>query len=129
VVSGGKREGTNPPGIALLTDLKVVFDGEDQVPSTHIVKRLKALSPEWAYLDDGGSILAKLLRSYGINSKRLTRDGRPLGYRRTQFTPAWERHLTRQTRQTAEIREKRPDSKARQQPNTRHARRAAGRKR
>jgi hypothetical protein len=73
------------------------------------------------------NILAKLLRAYGINSKRLNlKDGRPQGYRREQFGIAWERHLLRQTRQTVEIREKRPDSKARQRPDTQQTRQGVG---
>ena len=85
-------------GVRLLADLRIVFDGADEMASKVILSKLSALEESpWADLrgkplDERG--LAVRLRQYGIKSKTV-RIGisTPKGYRRADLHDAWARYL------------------------------------
>jgi hypothetical protein len=85
-------------GVRLLSDLRTVFGGRDQMPTTAILADLIAM-PEAPWgdlrgkpLDDRG--IARRLRAYGIKSTTLrVGDTTPKGYKREDLADAWERYL------------------------------------
>ena len=85
-------------GIRLLTDLRSIFEGEQELPSKAILDRLQGL-PESPWgdlrgkpLDERG--LAKRLRAYGVKPKTLrTGAGTPRGYSRADLEDQWRRYL------------------------------------
>jgi hypothetical protein len=88
-------------GVALLRDIKVMFDSStlDYLTSKTIIERLTA-DPEkqWTEWSRGKPItekgLAALLHEYRIFSRNVGgRDAQSKGYRRADFTDAWERYL------------------------------------
>lgn len=85
-------------GIRLLGDLRMVFDGADEMSSRSILQALHALEEApWSDLkgkplDERG--LANRLRQYGVRSK-VIRQGQatPRGYTRTELADIWSRYL------------------------------------
>ncbi len=87
-------------GVALLQDIKAMFDSStlDCLPTKTIIDRLTA-DPEkrWTEWSRGKPItdkgVADLLHEYHIVSKAVgPRDARSKGYRRADFSDAWERY-------------------------------------
>ena len=85
-------------GIRLLTDLRLIFEGEQELPSKTILERLQAL-PESPWSDLRGKPLderglAKRLRAYGVKPKTIrTSSGTPRGYSKTDLEDQWRRYL------------------------------------
>ena len=85
-------------GIRLLTDLRSIFESEQELPSKAILDRLQGL-PESPWgdlhgkpLDERG--LAKRLRAYGVKPKTIrTGAGTPRGYSRADLEDEWRRYL------------------------------------
>jgi hypothetical protein len=85
-------------GIRWLTDLRSIFEGEQELPSKAILDRLQGL-PESPWgdlhgkpLDERG--LAKQLRAYGVKPKTIrTGAGTPRGYSRADLEDEWRRYL------------------------------------
>jgi hypothetical protein len=82
----------------LLTDLRSIFEGEQELPSKTILERLQGLreSPwgdlQGKPLDERG--LAKRLRAYGVKPKTIrTAAGTPRGYSRADLEDQWRRYL------------------------------------
>lgn len=85
-------------GIRLLTDLRVVFKDEDELPSKCILLALNSLEEApWGNLrgralDERG--LANRLREYGVKSRTIRVGGStPKGYRRVDLFETWARYL------------------------------------
>jgi Protein of unknown function (DUF3631) len=86
-------------GIRLLSDLREVFGGAEQMTTVAILDALHGLKEApWSDLkgkplNDRG--LATRLRQYGVKSKSLNTGGehRPKGYTRFDLYDAWERYL------------------------------------
>jgi hypothetical protein len=85
-------------GIRLLTDLRSIFEGEQELPSKAILERLQAL-PESPWTDLRGKPLderglAKRLRAYGVKPKTIrTSSGTPRGYSKADLEDQWRRYL------------------------------------
>jgi hypothetical protein len=85
-------------GIRLLTDLRSISEGEQELPSKTILERLHGL-PESPWgdlhgkpLDERG--LAKWLRAYGVKPKTIrTAAGTPRGYSKADLEDQWRRYL------------------------------------
>jgi hypothetical protein len=86
-------------GIRLLTDLRSIFEGEQELPSKLILERLQAL-PESPWTDLRGKPLderglAKRLRAYGVKPKTIrTSSGTPRGYSKADLEDQWRRYLS-----------------------------------
>lgn len=86
-------------GIRLLTDLRSIFESEQELPSKAVLERLQGL-PESPWgdlhgkpLDERG--LAKRLRAYGVKPKTIrTGAGTPRGYSKADLEDQWRRYLT-----------------------------------
>ncbi len=85
-------------GIRLLNDIKVIFEGHDELPSKAVLDRLLAL-PEAPWgdlrgkpLDERG--LAKRLRAYDVKPKTIrVGTATPRGYSRADLEDQWRRYL------------------------------------
>jgi hypothetical protein len=85
-------------GIRLLTDLRSIFESEQELPSKAVLERLQGL-PESPWgdlhgkpLDERG--LAKRLRAYGVKPKTIrTGAGTPRGYSKADLEDQWRRYL------------------------------------
>ena len=92
------KEGEPSLGVRLLADLRLVFEGAQELPSKTILGRLIEL-PEAPWgdlygkpLDERG--LAKRLRAYGVKPKVIrTGTGTPRGYSRVDLEDQWRRYL------------------------------------
>jgi hypothetical protein len=86
-------------GVQLLADIRGVFDGEDQLTTEELRRRLREMEESpWGGWNDGEGIrareLANKLRPYGVKSHDLrTDEGTRKGYRARDFGDAWERYL------------------------------------
>jgi hypothetical protein len=86
-------------GVRLLADIRTVFDGEEQLTSEELRRRLREVEESaWSGWNEGEGIrareLANKLRPYGIRSHNLrTESGIRKGYRATDFEDAWRRYL------------------------------------
>ena len=85
-------------GVALLRDLRVVFEGTEQLPTEEVLKRLVVLDESpWGdlrgkALDARG--LARRLKPYEVRPTTIrVGDATPKGYRREDLTDAWARYL------------------------------------
>lgn len=85
-------------GIRLLTDLRVVFENENELSSKSILHALNALEESpWGDLrgkpmDERG--LANRLKEYGVKSRSIRIGGStPKGYRRDDLYEVWNRYL------------------------------------
>ncbi|HZN17602.1 MAG TPA: DUF3631 domain-containing protein [Micromonosporaceae bacterium] len=99
-LTAGRDEAAAPSDrIRLLTDCRAAFGTHETIPTTTLVDRLKA-DPEapWATHDGTGLTaikLAALLANYEISSNNIRfpqPTGRVKGYRRCDFTDAWQRY-------------------------------------
>ena len=97
------RESIPSLGVLLLTDLKVIFRDDDQLPTETILQRLLDMEEApWGDLRGkplGARGLANYLRRYGIRSKSV-RVGKftPKGYTKESMFDAWERYLATPTK-------------------------------
>jgi len=87
-------------GIRLLSDLRLVFSDEEQLPTERLLAALNHLEEApWGDfrgkpLDARG--LARLLRPYEIKPTTIrTNSGTPKGYRRAELHDAWQRYAPR----------------------------------
>jgi hypothetical protein len=83
-------------GIQLLSDIRTIFaaTSRDSIPSADLVERLqKHAANHWAE-DFSQMKLARLVRPFGITPQQLWLDaGNVRGYRRKDFTSAFDRYL------------------------------------
>ena len=92
------RESNPSLGVLLLTDLKVIFRDDDQLPTETILQRLLDME-EAPWGDLRGKPLdprrlANYLRPYAIKSKTVRiSTSTPRGYAREDLSDAWERYL------------------------------------
>ena len=97
------KESSPSLGVLLLTDLKVIFRDDDQLPTETILQRLHDMEEApWGDLRGkplGARGLANYLRRYGIRSKSV-RVGKftPKGYTKESMFDAWERYLATPTK-------------------------------
>jgi hypothetical protein len=91
-------------GMRLLGDVKIVFGGAIALHTEVIIERLRMGEPSglaadapWAELHGkpiNARQLAAMLKTYSVNSTKVTIDGRSLqGYRREHLWDAWQRYL------------------------------------
>lgn len=93
-------------GMLALEHLRLVFDGQERMPTKDVLENLVAIEggPWGAWwgtdVDTGhtkrpASRLAKILRPFGIEPKQLWIDGRnERGYQRSDLEPVWARYLS-----------------------------------
>lgn len=80
--------------VQLLQDLREAFEfiKSDHVPTEILLKHVKDLDgTPWSDMDLTAHRLGRMLREFGIKSTRDT-TGNKRGYRRADFTDAWERY-------------------------------------
>ena len=100
LVAVGKEHDTSL-GIRLLSDLRIVFDTADAIPTKMITRRLAELDEApWGDikgkpLDDRG--LAKRLKEDGIRSKTCVSAVKLRGHARVDLHDAWARYLPQAT--------------------------------
>jgi hypothetical protein len=95
----------------VLTDFKADF-----APTEILLQHLKQIKESpWAEMDLSGHRLAAMLRSFAIKSTRDT-SGKKRGYRKTDFTDAFERYPATQASEPSESGNTVPD--LRKQPDT-----------
>jgi hypothetical protein len=96
------QNASNSLGIELLSDIRVVFDEEDesQLTTSTIIGGLVSMEEKpWseygqAHRPISPKQLARLLKAFGIHSREIhERDSHTKGYKREQFEDAWKRYL------------------------------------
>lgn len=85
-------------GVRLLTDLRIIFDDADKLPTSTILDRLNDLEEApWGDLRGkplDSRRLAQYLRPYGVRPKTISMgSARPKGYSREDLTDPWGRYL------------------------------------
>jgi hypothetical protein len=92
------KDNTPSIGVALLTDLRTIFDGHDQLPTETILQCLRELEEApWADLRGkplDSRRLASYLRRYGVKSRTIrVGRGTPRGYKAEDLWNSWERYV------------------------------------
>ena len=99
VLSGQREAEEATVGVQLLTDMRAAFDGDQQMPTAELVRRLCRMEESpWGGWNKAEGIkprqIAKMLRRFEIRSRHLRTDrGTRMGYRKADCEDAWERHL------------------------------------
>ncbi|MDP8951529.1 MAG: DUF3631 domain-containing protein, partial [Actinomycetota bacterium] len=108
LLAGEEREDQDSLGVQLLTDIKAVFEQEEEeraIRSSFVVAELRKMeeAPWDSYKQTGltAQRMALLLKPYGIKSKKLRTGEKTFqGFEREQFEDAWARYLVDQEEST-----------------------------
>jgi hypothetical protein len=93
------KESTPSLGLCLLSDVRIVFQSDEQISTESLLKGLHDL-PEAPWSDIRGKPLnerglAQRLRQYGVKPKVIRiGNSTPRGYQRADFADAWNRYLS-----------------------------------
>lgn len=92
IASNSEEADDTPLSIRLLEDIREIFT-EEKLPTKDLISRLRGLEESpWANMDKfNASLLAKMLRSYGIKSHHWNTYR---GYVRNDFSDSWNRYLS-----------------------------------